>query len=402
MTATLTRRTVCAAVIALGLGLAANVSAQERPTDFDSWVIPGWTFTPSVSLGGMWDSNVALAANQVEGRRTVYDNLFIIEPQAQFDYRSPRTEFTTGYKGYVRRYVDVDQLNGFDQRGFLSLRRLASRRVTYYIRDEFADVPTTDEIELNGFPFARSGSQTNRLSAGVEARLTKYDDVSARYENTWVSFDNQTTFLTGGILNGIRLDYARRLSERTKVGAEYRIRYSSMNDDTRRIWFNDIGGVLSHALTPHVLLSLAGGYSSLRDKRLAENRGGAYGRAELTRATEHATASIYYERAYAPSFGFGGSSSSQELRGYVHMPFSRNRLYVRSSGAWRRTNPLILEDLALDSFVTDNTLGYAAARWLRLEVFHAFSRQDSTITGGEINRHRAGAQVVVSQPMRIR
>ena len=49
-----------------------------------------------------------------------------------------------------------------------------------------------------------------------------------------------------------------------------------------------------------------------------------------------------------------------------------------------------------------STVGYSAARWLRLEGFHAFTRQDSQVTGGEINRQRIGAQVVVSQPMRIR
>ena len=68
---------------------------------------------------------------------------------------------------------------------------------------------------------------------------------------------------------------------------------------------------------------------------------------------------------------------------------------------WRRTNPLESDELALDSFVIDATAGYGVSRWLRLEAFHRFSRQDSRITGGEINRHRLGLQVVISQPMRI-
>jgi hypothetical protein len=52
--------------------------------------------------------------------------------------------------------------------------------------------------------------------------------------------------------------------------------------------------------------------------------------------------------------------------------------------------------------MADTTAGYNTSRWLRLEVFHIYTRQDSRITGGEINRHRAGAQLVLSQPMRIR
>ena len=121
----------------------------------------------------------------------------------------------------------------------------------------------------------------------------------------------------------------------------------------------------------------------------------------LTGGFAMATVGAGYERSYAPSFGFGGSSSSQELRGYVFMPFTRSRIYVNASGMWRRTNPLLLEELALDSFIVDTTAGYGLSRWLRFEVFHHFSRQDSRITGGEINRHRLGAQVVISQPMRI-
>ena len=44
----------------------------------------------------------------------------------------------------------------------------------------------------------------------------------------------------------------------------------------------------------------------------------------------------------------------------------------------------------------------ALARWLRLEGFYAFTRQDSQVTGGEIHRHRTGVQIVISQPVRIR
>ena len=62
----------------------------------------------------------------------------------------------------------------------------------------------------------------------------------------------------------------------------------------------------------------------------------------------------------------------------------------------------MLSELELDTFLLRSTLGYSAARWLRVEGFYAFTRQDSQVTGGEINRHRAGTQVVISQPMRIR
>lgn len=395
------RRLVAALVVLVASGTAAF--AQERPTEFESWTVPGWTFTPSVTFGGQWDSNVAVAANQAGRRPTDRDRLLVFEPHGQLEFRDNRTEFVGGYKGYLRRYVEADELNGFDQRAFLSLQRLASKRVTVLVRNEYADVPSTDDVLLNGIPYSRTGSKSNRLAAGVETRLTKYDDFSLRYENTWVSFDENTSaFLRGGMMHELRGDYGRRLTERTTLGGEYRVRQSSMNDGALQLWFHDIGAVVTQALGPHVTLVAAAGYSVVRDPRLADTQADPYFRGELTRNGEHSRAGVYYERSFAPSFGFGGSSESQELRGYLHMPFSRNRFYVQSSAGWRRTNPLLEVEIDLDTFVADTTLGYGATRWLRFEVYHLYTRQDSRITGGEINRHRAGAQLVISQPMRIR
>jgi hypothetical protein len=77
-------------------------------------------------------------------------------------------------------------------------------------------------------------------------------------------------------------------------------------------------------------------------------------------------------------------------------------MYVQASGAWRRSDPFLETELELDTFLLRTTFGYSAARWLRFEAFHAYTRQDSKITGGEIDRQRVGAQVVISQPVRIR
>jgi hypothetical protein len=107
-----------------------------------------------------------------------------------------------------------------------------------------------------------------------------------------------------------------------------------------------------------------------------------------------------YERQYVPSFGFGGSSNSQELRGYVVMPL-RPGLYTQGSAAWRRMTPFETNTLELDTIWIRSTLGYAAARWARVELLYTFTRQDSIVTGGEVNRHRVGVQFVISQPMRL-
>ena len=79
----------------------------------------------------------------------------------------------------------------------------------------------------------------------------------------------------------------------------------------------------------------------------------------------------------------------------------RQRLYTQGSAAWRRSMPFEADALELDTIWLRSTLGYAAARWARVEALYTYTRQDSIVTGGEVDRHRVGVQFVVSQPMRI-
>ena len=389
------RRAALAA--ALCVTTASAVAAQERSAEFPTYLQPGFTFTPGVSLGGVWDSNVGLAAGNPTG-----DQMFLFEPFGQLELVSPRTQLVAGYKGYVRRYMDVEALNSYDQRGHFSLRRLATRRVTVFLNNEFADVPTTDEIQLNGLPFTRTGSKSNRLAAGVESRLTKFTDLNIRYENTWVKFDREAASLSDGWINSVETDLRRRLNERLSVGAEYGIRRADLDQGQRTLWFHDVGGLVTFDAGPHTKLSASGGYSFLNDSLLERAPSGPYLRGEVQHTLDRATLGLSAEKSLVPTFGFGGSSDSEEVRGFVQMPLNRNRLYLQSDALWRRSTPLEVEELELDTIQISNTLGYAVVRWFRLEAFHIFTRQDSVITGGEINRNRAGLQLVVSQPMRIR
>ena len=138
------RRTVMSAILLASM--PGSAAAQETASEFRSWRTPGWSFTPGVTVAGGFDSNIALASAPADTHRTQSDELIVVQPFGQLEFRSPRTEFSTGYQGYMRRYVDVDELNGFDQRGYLSLRRLATKRLTFFLTNSYADVPTTDEV----------------------------------------------------------------------------------------------------------------------------------------------------------------------------------------------------------------------------------------------------------------
>jgi hypothetical protein len=262
------RAAMAAAVIC---ACASPAAAQQE--DVASWNFPGWSFTPGVSLAGVWDSNVGLADAPAATQRTDSDRLFMIQPFGRLEYLSPRTTFATGYRGNLRRYMEVDQLNGFDQRVDASIRRLVTRRLTLFLSDNFADVPSTDETELNGVPFSRTGTRTNTLNAGGEYRLTQYTDLAVRYENTWVTFDrNAETFLAGGVVNGVRTELSHRMNERVALGGEYSLRLADLNEGTRQLTFHDAGGTFRYVAGPRTTVSAAAGVSYLEDKTEAVTR----------------------------------------------------------------------------------------------------------------------------------
>jgi hypothetical protein len=380
---------------------AAGPARAQVQSELSTGRTPGWSFTPGVSFGTVFDSNVALQAVSPTQRDAKSDRLMLAEPFAQLDFVSKRTELTTGYQGYVRRYMDFEQLNGFDQHGHGSLRRLVSKRVTMVLSDDYARVPTTDELELNGVPFSRTGAKRNALTGVVTARLTKFTDLSVKYDNTWVRFDRTASLLTGGAVNGVTTGLSRRIRERIAVGGEYAIRYADLNEGTRQLTFQDVGGTAQIGLDARTDASFGAGYSFLNDKTRSESRTGPYLRADIRHGMEHATIGAGFERMFVPSFGFGGSSQSEQLHAFVRMPLDRNRMYVQGSASWRRTDPFVVNELPLDTTLLRSTLGYGATRFLRVEAFYAFTRQDSRIAGGKVNRSRVGAQVVIAQPMRI-
>ncbi len=213
-----------------------------------------------------------------------------------------------------------------------------SRRLTLTARNSFSDNPTTDDVELNGVPFRRTGSRTNRLAAGSDFRFTKFTSLATQYEQTWVSFDRPEIFLTGGWIHALRNELTHRMSERLALGGEYQYRTASLDDGRRTFTFQDAGGVVRLNLGAHTSASASGGFGLLHDRTANETRTGPYVKLGITHLIERATVGAAFQRQYVPSFGFGGSSSSQEMRGYVVMPL-RQGLYTQQSAAWRRSVP---------------------------------------------------------------
>jgi hypothetical protein len=197
-------------------------------------------------------------------------------------------------------------------------------------------------VELNGVPFQRMGSRYNDFAGGVEARLTKTVDFSASYDMTWVDFARKNAALAGGFVNGVHGDLTRRLTDRASFGGEYSVRWATLNQGTRLLAFQDAGAVFRYRVGPRTTVELAGGFAHLLDRTRDITRNGPYVRANLTHRAERATIGLDYLRSYVPSLAFGGTNQSQEARGYVQMPLSRNRFYLQENAAWRRTNPFVV------------------------------------------------------------
>jgi hypothetical protein len=392
------------AVGALTLLLAVAPAGAQQPdpaAELQSYRIPGWSFTPSLALGATYDTNVALTDPRADLGFTEGDTFLNIVPGGELGFIGKYTDFSASYRGFVRRYLDFDALNSYDQRGSLKVKRLLSRRLTISARDTFGDTPTTDDTEVNGVPFLRAGSRSNVFTVDAVYRITKYTSLSSGYDQNWVEFDRPDLgLITGGWIHGVRNELSQRLSERVAVGGEYSFRYATLDRGDRAFNFQDAGGVVHLSLGRHTSANVAGGFATLHDRNFDVTRTGPYVRLNLTQETERATVGAAFERQYVPSFGFGGTSNNHELRGWILMPL-RPGLYTQSSAAWRRMKPFETDALQLDTIWIRSTVGYALARWAQVEVLYTFTRQDSIVTGGEVERHRIGVQFVISQPMRI-
>jgi hypothetical protein len=138
-----------AVIAVLLVACAAGISGQERPVEFDNYIFPGWSFTPGLALSGMWDSNTTLQAPDPLTGRTPGDNVFVIVPSGDIALNSSRTTFSAGYRGYLRRHIDLGELDGFDQRAYVSLQRTATPRLSWFVSNEFAQLPIRGSLHAS-------------------------------------------------------------------------------------------------------------------------------------------------------------------------------------------------------------------------------------------------------------
>jgi len=360
-----------------------------------------WTFTPSILYQGSRDDNVLL---RTRGDQAPGDFLNLVNPKATLNFTGRRSQVDLSYDGAFLFYQQLGDLNSFEQHASLNARRAISRRVTLFVTDTAAAVPTTELVQFIAVPFIRTGSELNDLRSGLDVMLTKHTSMKVGYDFEWVSFQHDTPFarhLRGGHSHGGTFELRHGISPKTTVLADYHVSHAIIaNNDTFDVQDADLG--VAYQVTDATRVYAAGGVARVAVSDFGPARNGPAVRAGISRLNHRVAVDVTYSRSFVPAFAFGGTYQNEEIAGFVRVPISQ-RLYTHSSVAWRRNESLGGEFVNLTSLWTEAILGFAVQRWVRLEVFYSGSHQSAAdIPGGVQGRNRIGFQIVAVKPLRVR
>jgi hypothetical protein len=389
--------------IALMLAAIASPAAAQPAPWSPQRATAGWVVTPAFVFGGLYDTNPTLRSGEGSGGELVG----LLNPRTEIDFNGRRARFNAGYSGTLERYRELDELTRYEQRGRIEASYQTTPRLAFVTRHQLTLTPTTDQLDIEGLPFIRVGSTMLTSHGGFAFDLTQRMALKSDYSFQWVNFDRDRQgedfrFLRGGHAHSpsAELDYA--LTRRLKVGASYVYRYTDIDAGEEVFDTHRAQGLVIFDVNPNTTVQGRAGMDRVALVGTSGDRTGpAYG-AGITHRFRQASISGSFERAFAPSFGFGGLTASRYLRASANVPFLQGRAFVNGSVTFRKTDPVIQRDVLveLDSFWTSATVGYSVARWLRMEAFLTTNHQTSSARG-EVNRTRVGVQFVTSKPMRI-
>ena len=389
---------------AAALLIAGSASAQPAPWAPER-TTAGWTFTPGVALGALWDTNVTLVN---EGNPKLQEWVGLVNPRGELQYNGRHTRFNIGYSGALEAYKRFGELNRFEQRGRASLRRQFSPRVQLDTSASYAVSPTTDRLEIGTLPFTDIGAKTADAGGFMKIAASPRTSIETEYRFQRVRFDRDDSderfmFLNGGHAHSPALRVVRSLSSRLGVGAEWQYRHATLEGYDTAFGVNNIAGSVTYPAGPSTTVSAAVGGSRMQVAETDLTRWGPSVRAGIEHQVQRVSLSARYSRAFVPSFSFGGLTGGQQFSAGVRAPLSTGgRLAVSGSTTFSRSTPI--EELGagfqLDSLTIHGGIDYQVAPWLRTEGFVTSSHQTSTARGN-VDRMRIGIQFSTSKPVRI-
>lgn len=395
-------------LLALAAALALAAPAVAGAQDTAPWSPPrftaGWVFTPSMGVGVEADDNVTVRGN---GSERPSDTILLFRPRGEVDYNGRRSRFSAGYQGAWQQFQNLSELNRYEQHGRVDGRWSASPRVSLTSKATLTMVPSTDLLAIAGIPFARVGSRLFDLTGGATVDVTRRSAFGADYTFQYVHFEPGLVtheLLRGGYSNGAAGFYRYKATPRIRVGARYELRDTIIAQGADEFLFHNWLGTVEYDLGPHSTISGGAGVSALRVVSTGETIFGPALHGEVKQEIERAVLGIRFDRSFVPSYGFGGTTRSESLAASALVPFLQGRLTWYSGVSARRSQPLLTlrpDDVQLQSYWLQTSLGYGLARWLRVEGYFAGTYQNTLLAGGRIERNRVGVQFVTTKPMRI-
>jgi len=393
----------CLFIVFVLLAAAAPAAGQPAPWSPER-ATAGWVFTPAIVFGGMWDSNVTVRNENTPATAEVVG---LVNPRTEFDFNGRRAKFTAGYSGTLEAYREVEELTRYDQRGRLEARYQMTPRLQFSTREQLTISPTTDQLELGGLPFTRIGSRMLDARGGFVYDLTRRARLAGDYNFQWVAFDRggdqrDFQFLQGGHSHSPAVELTYRIAQRIDAGARWSYRETSIDGGEQLFHAQEAVGILEFELGRSTTLRGKAGVAHVEMARSGEIQTGPSFGGGVSHTRGRVSMDVGYERSFLPSFGFGGLTANEELRGGITVPFASGRMFAAGGFTWRRSEPALSQglDITLDSHWAQSTFGYYIARWLRMEAFYALTHQASSAQGN-VDRTRVGIQFVTSRPMRI-
>ena len=404
--------------------LEAQIRQQEALEDPR---YAGWVFTPSFATGGTWDDNLLLLHGDDPA---IEDYATPINPSLLLEYRGRQTMLATSYDSSFLVYRDLRELNSSQQGFSAKLHHRVSPRFNLTAEESFVKAPTTDVITLGNVPFFHIGTRSNAAGAGIEATVARGTIVRLTYTRSDVAFERDpelTRQLQGGHSHDGLLAFSRALSPRLTVGAQYELRRAVVAGQATILSVpgtttsSPIDGPIQPVLIPgddqftiqsgavtgeykFTQLTSVSGFAGVARLGAGIQHAGRTGPAigvTIMRRARLGAISAGYQRAFIPSWAFGGTSQNEEWHASVHVPFARNRAYLRTRTALLDADSLVPGQPSLRSLWMGGTLGYRATRWLNLEAFYSGTGQDSNQAGGNRRRNVLGFRIVTAKPMKI-
>lgn len=388
--------------------LATAGPARAQAPEFEERTTPGWVFTPSVTFGGQWDTNptVENAGNEPHFREWSA----LVRPVGDLNFNGRRSRMNLGYSGALSTYRHLPELRRYEQYTKFGVDHEFSRRLSLESTASYADVPSTDRLEIlvGQLAFQDIGSRLFDATETIKISTSARDRIVAAYKFRHVTFDNEpqqasdSPQLVGGYSHKPSVTIFHDLDSRLTVGGGWDYRRDFVDQGRQIFDVHSVSGVVAYRLVRDTTVTAGLGAARLRETHGTFAKWGPTLYGALEQTAGRSTFSVRYERAFLPTYTIGGLTADQTLQVAARTPLGRSRSYVEGSVAYGRTRPVRELGLGfqLDSIFTHAAVGYRLTRWLNTEAFYWGMNQTSSQLL-DVDRTRIGVQFVTFKPMRI-